>query len=115
MLKTVTIKGREVGLSKIHAEEGYRLIHKLGRCLGPSVGSFAEDKFKEGIELFFRNMSEDELIATIKQLQPKIVVDGSKLDISDYSLTMLAIKELLLYNFEDFFSPIASALSNMVD
>lgn len=113
-MKTVTIKGHEVQLSKIHAEEGYRLLHKLGRCLGPSIGSFAEDNFKAGIELFFRNMSEDELVKTIKQLQPKIVVDGGKLNISDYSITMLAIKELLFYNFEDFFSPISDALKSMV-
>ena len=111
-MKELEIKGKNIKLTKIHAEEGYRLLHKLGRVLGPSLGKLAEDKIGDAINLFFQNLSEDDLVRLVNQLAPKIIVDGKNLDKSDYGLTMACIKELLIYNFEDFFSPVADALKD---
>ena len=112
-MKTITLNDKEVQLYKLPAKQGYRVLHKLGKTLGPALGEMANDNLGAGIGLFFQNLGEDELYTFMTSLEPKVVVNGKKLDLDDYGFAFQCIKELLLYNFEDFFSPLLGALNDL--
>ncbi len=112
-MKTVSIAGKEVQVSKLVAREGYRVLHKLGKTLGPALGEMANDNLGKGIGLFFNSLGEDELFDFMTQMAPKIIVNGGKLNLEDYGFSFQCVKELLLYNFEDFFSPLLDALGDL--
>ncbi len=112
-MKTVSIAGKEVQVSKMVAREGYRVLHKLGKTLGPAMGEMANDNLGAGIGLFFNSLGEDDLFDFMSKMEPKIMVNGKKLDLADYGFAFQCVKELLLYNFEDFFSPLLDALGDL--
>jgi hypothetical protein len=112
-MKTIQIQGKEVVVTKLIAREGYRVLHKLGRTIGPALGEMANDNLGKGIGLFFNSLSEDELFDFMTQMAPKITVDNKKLDLAEYGFSFQCVKELLLYNFEDFFSPLLDALGDL--
>lgn len=107
------IKGKKVFLGKIDARVGWYLLHDLGRICGESLVHASEDRFASAVEALFKNSSREELFMIIEQLSKDIAIDGGKLDLRDYGFVAACIKESLLYNFEDFFSPLVNALENL--
>ena len=109
-MHTKKIDGKVCSFSKIPAKEGWGIVHDLGRILGPSFGSFADGNFSNAIDLFFKNCPKDEFCEFLEKMAPKIIVEDGKLDLGQYGLVLKCIKELLFYNFEDFFSQLFSEL-----
>ena len=114
MEHVVTIKGKKVEIFKFGAIEGWRLFHRISKILGPSAASIDGDRFDVAIDLLFRNLPEDAFIDLLKQLTSVCLIDGKKTDFNsdfgDYLFTALVCKEVLMHNFEDFFSPIMEIL-----
>ena len=107
------IKGKNVELGKIDARIGWYLLHDLGRICGESLVHASEDRFASAVESLFKNSKREEVFAIIEALSEDVRVDGKKLDLRDYGLVSLCLKEILMYNFEDFFSPLGNALENL--
>lgn len=112
-MKTVTIDDHEVRLSKLSAKQGWKVLHKLGRLLGPSLAEAAKENFAGALALLFEKSDADEIYSLVEELSSKVIVDGKDLDLAQYGLVIKCIKELIMYNFEDFFSPLTGALSSM--
>jgi hypothetical protein len=110
----VMVGDHAVELGKIHAKLGWKILHDLGRICGESLVEASEDRFAEAIAALFKNSSSDELFEMMEKLADYIIVDHGKLDLTNYSLTMKCIKELLMFNFSDFFSPLEAALKGLM-
>ena len=110
----VQIDKHEVELGKIPAKLGWKVLHDLGRICGESLVEASEDRFAEAIAALFKNSSSDEMFELIETLAKNVIVDHGKLDLTNYALVMKCMKELLLFNFSDFFSPLEAALKGLV-
>lgn len=112
-MKTITIDDHEVRLAKLSAKQGWKILHKLGKLLGPSIAEATEDRFGAAVSALFEKSTSDEIYGLIEELGQKIIVDGKDLDLAAYGLTLKCVKELLIYNFEDFFSPLVEGLKSL--
>lgn len=110
----VQIGDHAVELGKIHAKLGWKILHDLGRICGESLVEASEDRFAEAIAALFKNSSSDEMFEMMEKLADYVVVDNGNLNLADYSLVMKCMKELLLHNFSDFFSPLEAALKGLM-
>ena len=110
----IEIDGHKVELGKIDAKTGWKVLHDIGRICGESLVDASEDRFAEAISGLFKNSSSDEIYALIERLAQDVVVDNGRLDLRQYGLVVKCMKELLLYNFNDFFSPLEDALKKLM-
>ena len=113
-MKKVTINGKKVELERIDAKTGWYLLHDLGRICGESLIHASEDRLASAISELFKNSSKEEVFDMVQNMCQYILVEGVNPKPNDYSMVMKAFKELLAYNFEDFFSPLESALNNLM-
>jgi len=111
-LHEVKIDGKKCRLGKITAKLGWKILHDLGRICGESLVEASDDKFAEAIASLFKNSTADEIFELLELLAPDVIVENGSLDLADYKMTMLCMKELLMYNFSDFFSPLIDALKS---
>lgn len=111
-MKTISIDGHDVKLCKLPARQGWKVLHKLGRLLGPSIAEASNDNFGQALSVLFEKSESEEVYSLIEELGKQVIVDNNDLDLSKYGLTIKCIKELIMYNFEDFFSPLGGALKS---
>ena len=118
-VKVVTIesgdKTYEVRIGKMLAKPGWFLLHDLGRICGASLVEASEERFASAVSALFSHSRKDEIYAILEMIAKEVVVDGGKLDLNNYGLTLKCVKEFMLHNFEDFFSPLVDALKNTVE
>ena len=113
-MHSVTIDNKKVSIQKFGAKEGWKLVRKLAALIGPSVADLADEKFSEAVVHLFDKLPEDEFLALLDQLTGVCLVDDAKYDsnhLGDYMFTLKVCKEVLEYNFSDFFSPIKRAMN----
>ena len=109
----MTIDGHEVKLGHLGARQGWLILHKLGRMVGESLVDASEDRFASAIAALFKNTEGDELYRLLEELSAQILVDNDRLSLRNYGLTMKCMKELLMHNFADFFSPFQEAMEGL--
>lgn len=105
-LKTVTIGGKSCAVGLFAAEEGWRLLHKLTRIIGPAISLFGAKQWSAGLKAIFSEMDENEMIALIKLLTSVVQVEGRKFttaDMANYAFTIEACAAVVKENFSDFF------------
>ena len=110
----IEIDGHKVELGKIDARTGWKVLHDLGRICGESLVQASEDRFAEAIAALFKNSGSDEIYELIETLAKDVVVDNGHLDLRQYGLVAKCMKELLMFNFDDFFSPLENALNSLM-
>ena len=104
------VSGKNCTFGRISAKIGWKILHDLGRICGESLVEASEDRFAQSIASLFKNSTSDEIFELLELLAPDVLVEGKDLDLTDYKMVMLCMKELLMYNFSDFFSPLEAAL-----
>lgn len=114
-MKKVTINGKKVELEKIDAKTGWYLLHDLGRICGESLVHASEDRLASAVAELFKNSEKEEVFEMVQNMCQYILVEGVMPKPNDYSMVMKALKELLAYNFEDFFSPLENALRSLTN
>jgi hypothetical protein len=117
-LHEISIQGKSVSIGKAGAVEGWKLIHRLSKAMGPFIDCLGKGEIGEGIAKSMGSMSSDELVALLRDLTSSVLVDGRKFgeaEFSDYGFTLLVVTEVIKYNFSGFFLPIQQGLSGTFD
>jgi hypothetical protein len=79
------------------------------------VGSLAKEDYGDAVKSLFDKCDEDQLISLLQQLTSVTLVDDKKFDhLAEYMFTLNVCKEVLKYNFNDFFSPIQEVMAGLL-
>jgi hypothetical protein len=118
-MKEMIIQGKNVSVTKFGAVEGWKLLHKLVSILGPSIAEITDDHIAKGTQLLFDKMDENQMISLLQQLTSVCLIDGRKVDFAsdckDYLFTVELCKEVIEYNFKDFFLGVVSQVTGLLD
>jgi len=116
-MKELNLSGKEVTITKFGAIQGWKMLHRLIGLAGPALGHAAEDNYERAISSVFEKCKEDDLIKLITDLTVVTLIGGRKPvfneDFKDYSFTIELCKEVIEYNFSDFFSTVLQGLKGI--
>jgi len=118
-MKEISINGKVVTVTKFGAVEGWKLLHKLISTVGPSIAEVTDDHIAEATKMLFDKMDETQMIAMLQQLLGVCLIDGRKVDFQtdcqDYMFTLEICKEVIEYNFKDFFLGVVQQVTGLLN